>query len=48
MVAVPMGPPLRGLIVGSPDYLRRHPAPQHPRDLATHECIRFRFASGHL
>lgn len=23
-------------------------APQHPRDLATHECIRFRFASGHL
>jgi DNA-binding transcriptional LysR family regulator len=48
MVAVPMGPPLRGLIVGSPDYLRRHPAPQHPRDLAAHECIRFRFASGHL
>ncbi|NYB79942.1 MAG: LysR family transcriptional regulator, partial [Stenotrophomonas maltophilia] len=48
MVAVPMGPPLRGLIVGSPDYLRRRPAPQHPRDLATHECIRFRFASGHL
>lgn len=48
MVAVPMGPPLRGLIVGSPDYLRRRPAPQHPRDLAMHECIRFRFASGHL
>ena len=48
MVAVPMGPPLRGLIVGSPDYLRRRPAPQHPRDLAAHECIRFRFASGHL
>lgn len=48
MVAVPMGPPLRGLIVGAPDYLRRHPAPQHPRDLAAHECIRFRFASGHL
>jgi DNA-binding transcriptional LysR family regulator len=48
MVAVPMGPPLRGLIVGSPEYLRRRPAPQHPRDLATHECVRFRFASGHL
>lgn len=48
MVAVPLGPALRGMIVASPDYLRRHPAPQHPRDLLEHECIRFRFASGHL
>ena len=48
MVAVPLGPPLRGLIVASPDYLARHPAPQHPHDLLQHECIRFRFASGHL
>lgn len=48
MVAVPLGPPLRGLIVASPDYLARHAAPQHPHDLLQHECIRFRFASGHL
>mgnify|MGYP000880614777 CR=1 FL=1 len=48
MVAVPLGRPLRGLIVASPAYLERHPAPQHPRDLLQHECIRFRFASGHL
>lgn len=48
MVAVPLGRPLRGLIVASPAYLARHPAPQHPRDLQQHECIRFRFASGHL
>jgi DNA-binding transcriptional LysR family regulator len=48
MVAVPLGPPLRGMIVASPEYLRRHPAPQHPRELLQHECIRFRFASGHL
>ncbi len=48
MVAVPLGQPLRGMIVASPDYLHRHPAPQHPRELLQHECIRFRFASGHL
>ncbi len=48
MVAVPLGPALRGVIVASPDYLRRHAAPQLPRDLRQHECIRFRFASGHL
>lgn len=48
MVAVPLGPPLRGLIVASPAYLREHPAPVHPRDLMQHQCIRFRFASGHL
>ncbi|KAA9004528.1 LysR family transcriptional regulator [Stenotrophomonas cyclobalanopsidis] len=48
MVAVPLGPALHGMIVASPEYLRRHPAPQHPRDLLQHECIRFRFASGHL
>lgn len=48
MVAVPLGPALHGMIVASPEYLRRHPPPQHPRDLLQHECIRFRFASGHL
>lgn len=48
MVAVPLGPVLHGMIVASPEYLRQHPAPQHPRDLLQHECIRFRFASGHL
>ncbi len=48
MVAVPLGRPLRGMIVASPGYLARHPAPQHPHDLLQHECIRFRFASGHL
>ena len=48
MVAVPLGQALHGMIVASPEYLRQHPAPQHPRDLLQHECIRFRFASGHL
>lgn len=48
MVAVPLGPPLRGLIVGAPSYLQRRGIPAHPRELAQHECVRFRFASGHL
>ncbi len=48
MVAVPLGPPLRGLIVASPAYLRERDVPQHPRELVDHECVRFRFASGHL
>lgn len=48
MVAVPLGPSLRGLIVGAPAYLQARGVPQHPRELAAHECVRFRFASGHL
>ncbi|MDY1032648.1 LysR family transcriptional regulator [Stenotrophomonas sp. CFBP8980] len=48
MVAVPLGPALRGMIVASPAYLARNETPQHPRDLLRHQCIRFRFASGHL
>ena len=48
MVAVPLGPPLRGMIVASPAYLALHGAPLHPRDLLQHQCVRFRFASGHL
>jgi DNA-binding transcriptional LysR family regulator len=32
----------RLLVVASPDYLARHPAPSVPRDLHAHNCIRFR------
>ncbi|WP_282387162.1 MULTISPECIES: LysR family transcriptional regulator [unclassified Pseudomonas] len=43
MIAVPIGPPLRMAVVASPGYFARHPAPQHPRDLAAHLCIDIRF-----
>jgi DNA-binding transcriptional LysR family regulator len=31
----------RRATVASPEYLRGHPAPERPQDLAAHECIRF-------
>jgi len=46
MVAVPMGGPMRSFVVGSPAYFKRHGRPKHPRDLAQHRCVRFRFAGG--
>jgi DNA-binding transcriptional LysR family regulator len=30
------------MVVGSPDYLARHGAPAHPRDLPKHRCIGWR------
>ncbi|WP_092758582.1 LysR family transcriptional regulator [Rhodoferax sp. OV413] len=45
MVAIPLGGPVTVAVVASKDYLRRHPAPVHPDDLAQHNCVRFRFAS---
>lgn len=43
MVAVPLGGPLRAVVVGSPAYFAQHGRPQHPRELAQHRCARFRF-----
>jgi DNA-binding transcriptional LysR family regulator len=48
MVGVPIGGPQRFVVVGSPAYLAGHPAPQHPDELMTHECIRYRYASGRI
>lgn len=39
MIAVPFGGDLRMICVAAPDYLARHPAPLHPRDLAGHACL---------
>ena len=46
MVAVPMGGPMRSFVVGTPAYFKRHGKPAHPRELARHNCVRFRFAGG--
>lgn len=48
MIAVPFGPELRFVVVGSPAYLREHPAPAKPADLMAHRCIRARWPSGAL
>jgi DNA-binding transcriptional LysR family regulator len=39
MTAVRVTPDFQAVIVASPDYLARHPAPQTPQDLHQHLCI---------
>jgi DNA-binding transcriptional LysR family regulator len=46
MIAVRIGPSIRGAVVGAPSYFEKMPRPQHPRDLMQHRCLRFRFSSG--
>ena len=48
MIAVRIGAQIRSVVVAGPDYLARHPRPTTPRDLETHNCIRFRFPSGSI
>ena len=42
MVAVPIAPPLRMAVVGSPAYMVGLAAPDHPRDLTEYRCINLR------
>lgn len=46
MIAIPISPPLRFAVVGSPQYFSKFPKPKVPADLAAHNCIRVRFPSG--
>jgi DNA-binding transcriptional LysR family regulator len=46
MIAVPVGPPLLTAVVGTPDYLERHPPPKTPADLDRHVCINYRLLGG--
>jgi DNA-binding transcriptional LysR family regulator len=46
MIAVRIGPPIRGAVVGAPSYFEKMPRPQHPHDIMQHRCLRFRFSSG--
>lgn len=45
LVAQPLGS-VRRIVVASPDYLRRHPLPRHPRDLLDANCVRFSGGAG--
>lgn len=46
MVALPLGPPQRLMVVCAPALLERVGTPQTPRDLLTLPCVRIRFPSG--
>ncbi|NWA09101.1 LysR substrate-binding domain-containing protein [Pseudomonas gingeri] len=48
MIAIPLGLPLRLLVLGSPEYFSRNPVPQTPTDLLKHRCIRLRLPSGRI
>jgi DNA-binding transcriptional LysR family regulator len=43
MIAIKLGPELRQVVVAAPDYLSRRGTPHHPRDLASHACIGWRW-----
>ncbi|MDR6375650.1 LysR family transcriptional regulator [Paraburkholderia caledonica] len=48
MVAVPLTPPLRFVVVGSPAYFAARSRPEHTDDLRRHACLRWRKSSGAL
>lgn len=46
MVAIPLGPTMRSVVVATPAFFEHHPRPRHPQDLTGMPCIRHRFPSG--
>ncbi|NYT42566.1 LysR family transcriptional regulator [Sphingomonas sp. R-74633] len=43
MVALALGEEMRQLAVATPGYVAAHGAPEHPRELLRHRCIRWRW-----
>jgi len=43
--SLPIGDTVRMTVVASPDYLKKHAAPQIPHDLVRHQCINYRATS---
>src|SRR5271156_3652764 len=48
MIAMPLGPNARHVVVGAPSYFANKSRPAAPADLMDHECIRARYSSGAL
>jgi DNA-binding transcriptional LysR family regulator len=46
MIAMPLGPHTRHVVVGAPSYFANRSRPTAPADLTDHECIRARYSSG--
>ncbi|MDX6020113.1 LysR family transcriptional regulator [Scandinavium sp. V105_16] len=46
MIAVPLTPDIRMLVVATPDYLAKHGTPQAPDDLRQHQSVGMRFSHG--
>lgn len=47
MIAIPLGPLQRYLVVGSPAYLAARGTPRHPSELSQHDCIGYRLTPHH-
>jgi DNA-binding transcriptional LysR family regulator len=48
MTVVRLTPPFSFVVVGSPDYLRRHKRPERIEDLRAHACLRIRRSDGSI
>lgn len=48
MIAVPIIPKLRSVVVASPEYLARTSVPTMPSDILNHRCIGMRMGNGRL
>lgn len=46
MITVPIGPPIRTLVVATPEHFERYGKPAHPGELLNHPCVVFRYPSG--
>lgn len=46
MIAIPVGPALRTLVVGTPHYFERHGQPQTPSEIARHTGVNYRLIGG--
>jgi DNA-binding transcriptional LysR family regulator len=46
MIAVPLGPRQRSVVVATPAFFKRWPKPSTPHDLRDIPCVRFRYESG--